>query len=158
MKRRILGIALALTLVMVMVMPMGVGAASTDSKTTAISGSIGFDITVTAPTAIDFGTLSGSEASGIKTGSVTANGNWKVDASDLTNGGKMKAGSVGLTNKLQISKDNSVFQSADTGIQYTGTPGTGTTFNFYATQIVDAADTQAGSYSISITFAGSANP
>ena len=157
MSKKILALGLVLALAAVMVIPVAVSAAGTDTAT--VSGTVAFSIDVTIPDTISLGTpmIVGDNPSGAKTLHVVANGNWKVDAADLANGGYMKDSSTPLTNKLQISKDNVTYSGADSAIQYTGSSTTGTDLNFYAKQTVAASDA-VGSYSITITFTGAANP
>jgi hypothetical protein len=83
------------------------------------------------------------------------NVNWQVVAQDLgADYGVMRTtGNVGLTNKFEISKDDSSFYNADTpGITYTGASLITTTpLDFYGYQKVTNTDA-AGTYQMTITF------
>lgn len=115
-------------------------------------------ITVTPPSAIDLGAMT---AGVYNFGSSTSNGtvetnvaSWQVTAKDAANGGFMKSGATALTNKFQVSLDNSTFADANTGITYDNTLNPDKELPFYVKQNVDQNDA-GGSYSITITFTGS---
>jgi hypothetical protein len=61
----------------------------------------------------------------------------------------MMSGENKLAGKLQISKDDTTYAIADSGITYTNP----TTLPFYVKQTVAASD-KAGVYTITITFTG----
>jgi hypothetical protein len=115
-------------------------------------------ITVTAPSAIDFGTLTWGDNinSSATNGTVTvtlggsATG-WQVTAKNVT--GYMKAGNTTLANKLQISKDGSSWAYADVGITYNGTAAGNYTLPFWVKQAINTNEV-VGAYSIIITFTG----
>ena len=117
-------------------------------------------ITVTAPSAVDLGTMTvGSEkaASSTTAGSVETNATtYSVTAIDSTTAsgheGHMYGGGIKyLFNQLQISQNGgSTKANAATGISYLSTP----TLPFWVGQTVVLADV-AGSYTITITFTGS---
>jgi hypothetical protein len=122
-------------------------------------------ISVTAPSAISLGVMTvGTTTNGqsASTGSVetndTSNG---VAVNDLkgTATGLMNTASDGsgtsLSHKFQISKDGITYAAADTGISYSNLANAAT-FSLYVGQQVVSGDS-AGSYQITITFAGSAN-
>jgi hypothetical protein len=119
-------------------------------------------ITVTAPSAIDFGTLvwspdgelnkkqSGTSGNVTVTLGGSATG-WQVMAKNVT--GYMKTGNTTLANKLQISKDGSSWAYADIGIIYTGTGAGNYTLPFWAKQVINTNEV-VGAYSIIIEFTG----
>ena len=117
-------------------------------------------ITVTTPSAINFGTLAWGDnntKSSATNGSVTVvfgtdnPTGWRVTASNAT--GYMKAGSTPLANKLYISKDGSTWAYADVGITYNSTEQGVFALPFWARQVIDAVEA-VGNYSITITFTG----
>jgi hypothetical protein len=119
-------------------------------------------ITVTAPSAIDFGTLvwspdgelnkkqSGTSGNVTVTLGGSATG-WLVTAQNVT--GYMKAGNTTLANKLQIGKDGSTWANADVGITYNGTAAGNYTLPFWARQVINTNEA-VGNYSIIIEFTG----
>ena len=125
-------------------------------QSNAVDFTVNSFITVTAPSAINLGAMAaGATTSGASSanGTVTTNtASWQVTARDEkgTNTGFMiNGGSTPLTNKFQVSKDNSTWANADTGITYNSSP-----LPFYGRQAVIQAD-PGGSYTITITFTGS---
>lgn len=114
--------------------------------------------TINAPGPISLGIMVRDlAATGNGSGTVeTTAQNWTVtakDASTGTNKGHMLSGSTPLASALGISKTASGYVDADVGITYTQAGGT--TLKLYVSQTAVTADT-AGTYSITITFTGSA--
>jgi len=145
----------AMALVAALVVPM---ATSANAPTATVSGTMpGESITVTPPSAINFGTfvlgMNGPvQDYGGYAGSVTAFANsWTVDVT-ANNGGFMNSG-INLSNPLQISDGTIAWVGAGTGFSYSGNP---TALPFEAEQNITGADIAqgAGVYSITITFTG----
>jgi hypothetical protein len=158
----------------------GGSGADRESGTSSYSGGAGADgeviincapvvvsstINVTAPSPIDFGTLTwgdnimSSATSGTVTVTFGTDGatGWQVTAQDVTNDGYMMAGMPRLNERLQISKDNSSWgtaPTADVGLNYTGTVAGNYTLPFWAKQVIDINNESVGNYSITITFTG----
>jgi len=164
MKKRILILGVVLALVTAMIIPAAVVA---DTGNTDVTGNIvAATITITAPPAINLGILTWGDNTGNSTGSVsvTANSrnpsqsNWQVSAIDAkpSNTGYMvKSGSTPLASgKLQISPDNSSWNTADTAITWTGNMSGTHSIPFYVKQTINQVEV-AGNYSITITFTAS---
>jgi hypothetical protein len=160
--KRILTLGIVLVLMAALVIPGGVVAGVPAGPTTEVTGNITeATITITAPSAIAFGNFVFGDNIGQSAtdGTVTVtpasrNGTavpWSVTAADATNGGFMMNGATPLLSKLQISKVNSGYTDADTGITYTGN-GNGT-LPFWAKQNI-AGSEATGAYTITITFTG----
>ena len=114
-------------------------------------------ITVSAPAGFSLGTMARGAytPSTVQHGSVDTNApGWHITATGSTsNGGHMNNGSTSLASTLQISKDGTWIGAEDT-LTYNQGDLTGTTFDFYARQWINATD-PAGTYTITITFTGS---
>lgn len=132
--------------------------AATDTKTTTVSGTVPTQIEVTAPTSITGLNLdpASSPATGSSgtPGNVKSNKAWTLNASDTTNGGYMKNGATPLGAKLQINVAGNGLVNADAGQIVTGSKGASNSISFAISQAVGWSD-DPGSYSITITFAGS---
>jgi len=142
-------------------------AASTDSGTTAVTGTLGGNIDVTAPSAISLTLISGDTATNSSTdGNVKCNKNWSLTASDekASNDGYMTSATAtkpALDNELQLNINGSAtYYGAGTGQTITGTKtgGDGTALPLYVSQAVSWNDDPANDYTITITFTGSVNP
>jgi len=164
MKKGILMLGIVLAVMAALVIPGGVIAGAPVGNTTAVTGSIvEATVTVTAPSAIAFGTfvVGDNIQQSTTDGSVaitansrnSANVHWQVTAQDLANGGYMKTGATPLNSKLLISKDGSSYAAADTGLTYTGTGPGSNVLPLWAKQNITGNET-VGSYSITITFTG----
>ena len=163
MKKGILMLGIVLAVMSALVIP-GAVIANGAPPTTSVTGSIvEATVTVTAPSAIAFGTfvVGDNIQQSTTDGSVaitansrnSANVHWQVTAQDLANGGYMKTGATPLNSKLLISKDGSSYAAADTGLTYTGTGPGSNVLPLWAKQNITGNET-VGSYSITITFTG----
>lgn len=151
-KRRIIIIAALAALAALLAVP----ALALGGNTTTVSGTLNATISVTAPDNINFSTFAvGTNTASSLDGDVSVTGatQWQVTAKDekTTDAGFMTKTGGKLTNKLQISKDNSNYYTADTGITYNN-PGEND-LDLYVNQVVTSQD-PAGTYSITITFTG----
>jgi hypothetical protein len=120
-------------------------------------------ITITAPSAIDFGKFSQTNvASSLTNGTVTVTGtftSWSVTAisaapSALQTNGYMYNGSTVLADQFNISEDGTTWSPASTGITYTGKTTSGS-LPLWASQNIEHSDRVSGDYTVTITFTGS---
>jgi hypothetical protein len=111
-------------------------------------------ITVSAPANFSLGALVRGIDNKVHgpNGSVSTNAqNWQVTTS-ASNDGRMSNGTNSLTSRLEISKVDGAWITADGTLTYTQAGGT--TLTFWAQQYVDSDD-PVGTYTITITFTGS---
>jgi hypothetical protein len=112
-------------------------------------------VTVTAPNSFTLGNMARGGFTTVQgpNGSVDTNAqNWQVTATGAaSHGGKMYNGSATLSSMLQVSKDGSHWDTADSDLIYTQADGT--TLSFWVQQEVLAND-PVGAYTITITFTG----
>jgi hypothetical protein len=162
--KKLLILVTVLALIAALVVPMAVSANTVTASVVAQGTITAPTISVSAPSAYTWtlwkvGDNYGSDVQGsvsvVDLGSANSV-NWQVVAQDLgADYGVMRTtGNVGLTNKFEISKDDSSFYNADKpGITYTGTglAATPALLDFYGYQKVTNTDA-AGTYQMTITF------
>lgn len=146
-------------LALLLALPAAVSAAESDAVT--VSGSIGGYIDVdVAAASLNFGSMVvGTPSTASTTLTVDSSYNsWGVDAS-ATNGGKMQAGTISLTNLLDISNNaGSTWTTLATPFVdfFSGTAGVDLTKTVDVRQSITSSD-PSGAYSITVTFTGGVN-
>ena len=129
----------------------------TASKTSAFTVTAP-TFSLSAPSSFSLGIMQRNQNNTAKSGtngtvSTTAQ-NWQVTASGAaSNGGYMWNGTASPTAKFQIGKDGSTWTDASGTLTYNQSDTT--SFPFWGQQLINGTD-PAGTYSITITFTGSA--